>query len=82
MPVGVKNLKVKVRSKIDEYLESRGTAKSWLARKIKATPAQMNNWSKNDDNECAISQPSVGYVMRMLKELDCDINDLWELREE
>lgn len=81
MYVGVKKVKFKVRSKIDDYLQSRGTSKAWLARQIEATPAQMNNWCKNKDGY-AVSQPSVSYVLLMVKTLNCDLNDLWELVEE
>ena len=80
MSVGVKTLKVKVHSKIDSYLESRGTTKAWVADRIGATRAQMNNWCKNE-NGYAISQPSVGYVLKMIKVLDCSIDELWELKE-
>lgn len=83
MAVEVKAImKVKVHSKIDEYLSSRGTTKAWLARQIKARPPQLNDWCKNDENGYAISQPSVGYVLRMIKALDCSIHDLWEYKEE
>lgn len=81
MSFGVKILKIKVKSKIDSYLQIRGTSKAWLARKIGATPAQINNWCKNDEEGNAVSQPSVGYVLRMLKVLNCDIHDLWEYKD-
>lgn len=79
MYVGVDTVKFKVRSKIDEYLQSRGTTKAWLAKRIGATPAQLNNWCKNDENGYALSQPSVSYVLAMVKALECNLNDLWEL---
>jgi hypothetical protein len=82
MSVGVKTMKTRVRSKIDDYLQSRGTSKAWLSRQIGATPAQVNNWCKNDKNGYAVSQPSVGYVLRMIKVLDCSIYDLWDQIEE
>lgn len=81
MSVGVKSVKINVVSKIEAYLDSRGTTKSWFARQIGATPAQVNNWCKNE-NGSAVSQPSVGYVLKMLNVLDCKVDDLWELKED
>jgi DNA-binding XRE family transcriptional regulator len=79
MSVGVKTMKVKVRSKLHSYLETRGTSKAWLGEQIGATRSQVQNWSKNDDNGYAIIQPSIGYVLKMTMVLECDVNDLYEL---
>ncbi|MGJ9381548.1 helix-turn-helix transcriptional regulator [Salipaludibacillus sp. CF4.18] len=70
-------MKAKSRSKINEYLESRGTTKAWLADRIGASRAQMSNWSKNE-NGVVVSQPSVGYVLKMMRVLDCKLDDIYE----
>jgi DNA-binding XRE family transcriptional regulator len=82
MSVGVKTMKVKVRSKLHNYLESRGTSKSWLGEQIGASRSQVQNWSKNDNEGVAIIQPSIGYVLKMKDVLDCSVDDLYELKEE
>lgn len=83
MSVGVKTImKVKVRSKLGDYLDSRGTNKAWLAKQMGLQRSQVQNWTNNDENGLAVIQPSIGYVLKMTKVLDCHIDDLYELVEE
>ncbi|MGJ9383254.1 helix-turn-helix transcriptional regulator [Salipaludibacillus sp. CF4.18] len=70
-------MKAKSKSKINEYLDSRGTSKAWLAERIGASRAQVNNWSKNE-NGVVVSQPSVGYVLKMIRVLGCELDDIYE----
>lgn len=71
-------MKVKVRSKFDEYLKERGISQTFVANKVKATNAMVNKWCKNDEKGVAVSTPSIGYVLRIEKLLDCRIGDLYE----
>ena len=83
MSVGVKPImKVKVRSNINDYLNSRGTTKSWVAEKMGLKRAQIQNWSTNKENGEAKMQPSIGYVLKMAKVLECKVEDLYEMIEE
>ena len=82
MSVGVITVKVKVRSNINTYLNSRGTTKTWLADQMGLKRAQIQNWSTNNENGEAKVQPSIGYVLKMAKVLNCEIEDLYEIIEE
>ena len=82
MSVGVISLKVKVRSNINDYLNSRGTTKTWVAEQMGLKRAQIQNWSKNEDTGEAKMQPSIGYVLKMAKVLNCKVEDLYEIIEE
>lgn len=75
------NMKIKVHSKLGNYLDKRGIKRSWLAEQLGATKTQVTNWCKNVD-ELAFSTPSVGFLLKIEKVLNCSINDLWELKEE
>jgi hypothetical protein len=75
---GLVILKNHVYSRLGEYLESNGINKSWVARQIGATKAQMYNWCKNDEEGRALSTPSVLYVLRLEKTLDKPISELFE----
>ena len=83
MSVGVKPImKVKVRSKINDYLNSRGTTKVWLAEQMELKRSQIQNWSANNENGEAKMQPSIGYVLKMAKVLNCKVEDLYEILED
>ena len=71
-------LKIKVASKLDDYLKSRGIMKKWLAEQIECDVSQISKWCKNDKNGIATSTPSVGYLLRMKKVLDCELNEIFE----
>lgn len=73
-------MKIKVRSKMGEYLNERGIKKNWLCEQIHCEKSQMTKWCKNDNGE-AVSTPSVGYLLRIKKVLNCKIEDLYEESE-
>lgn len=76
-------LKIKVVTKLGDYLDSRGIKQSWLAEKVEADKTQVSNWCKNDEKTgYAKSTPSVGYIIKIIDVLECNVNELWELREE
>lgn len=77
----VSKLKIKVVSKMGEYLDSRGIKQAWLAKEIEADKTQVSNWCRNEQG-VAKSTPSVGYIIKILGVLDCKVDDLWELKEE
>ena len=82
MSVGVSSMKVKVRSNINNYLNQRGTTKTWVAEQMGLKRAQIQNWSKNEATGEAKMQPSIGYVLKMAKVLNCKVEDLYEMIEE
>jgi DNA-binding Xre family transcriptional regulator len=73
-------MKIKVRSKLDDYLKERGIKKKWLSEQIQCERSQLTNWCKNNEHG-AISTPSVGYLLRLQKILDCKTEDLFEESE-
>lgn len=76
-------MKLKVVTKLADYLNSRGIKQSWLAKEIGAEKTQVSNWCKNDKKTgYAKSTPSIGYVILILDVLNCNINDLWEVKGE
>jgi DNA-binding Xre family transcriptional regulator len=74
-------MKIRVRSKMDEYLNKRGIKKVWLSEQIKCGTSQISRWCKNGENGEAISTPSVGYLLLLQKVLECEIEDLYEIIE-
>jgi DNA-binding Xre family transcriptional regulator len=70
-------MKIKVRSKLGEYLDQRGIMKKWLADQVGADEAQVNRWCKNKDG-VAVSTPSVGYLLRIKRTLGCKLEEIYE----
>lgn len=77
-------MKIRVKSKIDEYLtklqEEQGIniTKSSLSRKIYADPSQLYRWSKNKNDGFIETAPSVGYALLLAQVLKCNVEDLFE----
>jgi DNA-binding Xre family transcriptional regulator len=71
-------LKIRVRSNLGDYLRSRGIKKVWLATQIGADNSQLNRWCKNDVKGEAFSTPSVAYLLRIKKTLNCRLEDIYE----
>ncbi|MFS1518519.1 helix-turn-helix domain-containing protein [Bacillus sp. SCS-151] len=75
-------MKIKVRSKFDEFLDKRGIKKAWLCDQVGCDRSQLSRWCQNDNNGVAISTPSVGYILKINKVLNCNLEDLYELIKE
>lgn len=71
-------MKIKIRSKLDDYLKERGIQKKWLADKVGADYSLLTRWCKNDKEGIAASTPSTGYLLRITTVLNCTIHDLFE----
>lgn len=71
-------MKIKVKSKLGDYLKERGIKQSFVADKIGITRGQFNNWCKNNNDGYANALPSLPYIIRMIKLLKCDIDDIFE----
>ena len=52
-------MKNKIKSNLGYILEEKGLRSKWVAEKIGATPSQLSNWCKNDENGYAKSTPSI-----------------------
>lgn len=70
-------MKIKVKSKLGDYLSERGIQKKWVAEQIGASQSQLTRWCKNK-NGIATSIPSIAYLIRLIKLLDCKIEELYE----
>jgi hypothetical protein len=74
-------MKIRVRSKLDEYLKKNGIKKTWLCNQIKCDKSQLTKWCKNDENGYAIITPSVGYLLRIQRTLSCTTEEIFEESE-
>lgn len=74
-------MKIKVRSKLGEYLQRHGIKKTWVCEQIQCEKSQLTKWSKNDENGYAVLTPSVGYLLRLQKVLKCRTEELFEESE-
>lgn len=71
-------MRIKVRSKLGDYLYERGIKKNWFAKQIGSDNTQVTRWCQNDNNGMAVSTPSVGYLLRMTRVLGCEVTDIYE----
>ncbi|MGD6876794.1 helix-turn-helix domain-containing protein [Bacillus infantis] len=69
--------RIKVRSKLGDYLKARGLPKNWLAEQLVCDKSQVNRWCNNKNGE-AIGTPSVAYLLMILKILGCRLEDIYE----
>ena len=71
-------LKNKIKSNLGRIIVEKGLKASWVAEKIGATPSQLTNWSKNDNEGFAKSTPSVLYILRLQKLLGVPVEEMYE----
>ncbi|MGG3890353.1 helix-turn-helix domain-containing protein [Metabacillus fastidiosus] len=73
-------MKITLRSKLDDYLDSKGIRKIWLAEQLGVHKSYITKWGKNE-NGIATTLPSVQYLIHMKKILNCNDEDLYEIIE-
>ncbi|MCC9021804.1 helix-turn-helix transcriptional regulator [Bacillus nakamurai] len=74
-------MEYRVKSKLDQFLSSRGIEKGWLADQINAERASISRWCKNDSEGFATVLPSTYNLLLMAHILNCKVDDLFELIE-
>ena len=72
---------MKLYSKVDEAIKRKGYLKSFVAKEIGVSNTTMSLWSKPKGGE-AKTAPNVFVVLKLAKLLDCNVEDLFEIREE
>ena len=74
---------MKLKSNINSIIQSKGLKKQHLAVKVGVSRTQFAQWCNNDKETGLIKAvPSVLNAMVLAKELDCKIEDLFELVDE
>lgn len=71
-----------VESHLGEIIQKQGLMKKYVAEKIGATKAQLNNWCSNE-NGIAKSTPNVLYVIRLERILGVKAGEMFkEIKED
>jgi hypothetical protein len=82
LSVEATKVKLRARNNIAKLLQKTGSSKAWLAREIsygleKPVPSQMvSDWCSNR------TQPSIAYIMRILKITGWSLEEMFEEVEE
>ncbi|WP_226035630.1 helix-turn-helix transcriptional regulator [Aquibacillus saliphilus] len=74
-------MKQYVYSKLDDYLKSINKNQSWLAKELKVNKSTVYRWCKNDESGQATNTPNVLYLIKLLRVLDCTVEEIFELIE-
>lgn len=69
---------MKIKSNLGKIIENKGFRMKWVANQIGATPSQLSNWCKNDEDGYAKSTPSVLYILRLQKLLGIGVEEMFE----
>jgi putative transcriptional regulator len=74
-------LKVKVKSKLGEYLKEKGIKKTQMSKLLNVHHSQLHRWCENDKNGFIKAMPSVGVAILISQILGCDVRDIFEIIE-
>lgn len=72
---------MKIRSKLNEVIKAKGYRKGWLANQVGVSATQVSLWCANKDGKIK-SMPTVLNAMLLMKVLNCELDELFELVEE
>ena len=74
---------MKIKSNLNSIIRTKGLKKNHLADKVKVSNTTFAQWCNNDVKTGYIKAvPSVLNAMVLAKELDCQVEDLFELVDE
>ena len=74
---------MKLKSNLNSIISSKGLKKKHLADKVNVSPTTFAQWCNNDIKTGYIKAvPSVLNAMVLAKELNCQVEDLFELVDE
>lgn len=72
---------MKIRSKINEVIKDKGYRKGWVADQVGVSATQVSLWCANKEGKIK-SMPTVLNAMLLMKVLDCELEELFELVED
>lgn len=65
-----------LKCNLKTILDERGVKQTFIANRVGVTKQTIHGWIKEK------SSPNLETAFRVAKELNCDINDIWEYEED